>query len=73
MRRIIALLAMSALLVLALAVPAFAAPETVALCHNDNDPHEITVSTNAVRGLVYQQGDTLAPCGVPDDNGDGYD
>ncbi len=74
MRRIIALLTVSALFVLA-AIPAFAENEKVTVCHNtDNDPHEITVSENA--WPAHQaQGDTLGPCDddFPDDNGDGLD
>jgi hypothetical protein len=73
MRRILLILAASALLVLALAVPAFSEPdEKVTICHNtDNNPHEITVSENAVPAHL-KHGDILGAC-PDDDNDDGFD
>jgi hypothetical protein len=56
----------AALLVMALAVPAFAANETVTICHNTNDPHLITVSEKAVAAHQEHHGDTGAQC---DDDG----
>lgn len=69
MRRIIALLAVAALLVMALAVPAFAANETVTICHNANDLHLITVSEKAVAAHQVHHGETGAEC----DNDPGTD
>ena len=71
MRRIIALLTVAALLVMALAVPAFAENEKVTICHNTNDPHLITVSEKAVAAHQEHHGDTGPQC--DDDNGDGLD
>jgi hypothetical protein len=70
MRRIIALLTGAALLVMALAVPAFAEKDPVTVCHNPNDPHLINVSEKAVAAHQEHQDDTSAQC---DDNGDGLD
>jgi ABC-type sugar transport system substrate-binding protein len=69
MRRIIALLTVATLLVMALAVPAFAEKDPVTVCHNtDNNPHEINVSENA-SAAHDEHGDTLVVC----DNDPGTD
>ena len=74
MRHIIAVLTVAALLVLALAVPAFAKNEPVTYCHNTNDPHLITVSKKAADAHDHH-GDTGPQCDddMTDDNGNGLD
>ena len=73
MRRILLLLAVSALLVAALALPAFSENENVIVCHNfgAHNPHEITVSEKAVDAHL-EHGDVLGAC-PDDDNDDGLD